>query len=433
MDANSDRSFTPEALTASGGKGHPADAGPGQLNAVDGRGPTRRKALRSARSLLIGAAIIFGFGGILVGLRYYAYARSHESTDDAFIEGDIVQISPQVTGHVSTVYVTDNQEVKPGDLLVAIDPRDFEAQLAQARANLAAGIARHRGATISVRVTETTSGASVRQSEAGVQAAQRQVEVARSQVAEARAKVAAADAEAARAAADAQRYERLLQYHAVSRQERDNAVATNRTAVANLDVARKSEQAAGDSLRQAEAQLGQANAQLASAQAAPDQVAHSRAQAEQAAAEIAQAQAAIQQAELDLSYTQISAPVAGRVTRKQVEAGDFVQAGQALMAIVPDRVWVIANFKETQLADIRPGEPVTIRVDAYPDKVFQGHVDSIQAGTGARFSLLPPENATGNYVKVVQRVPVKIVFDEPPDPQHPLGPGMSVVPEVRVR
>ena len=243
----------------------------------------------------------------------------------------------------------------------------------------------------------------------------------------------AAEAEATRAAVDVQRYERLLQSGGVSRQEADTAVATNRSAAANLDAARRGEQAAADNLRQQEALVAQERAKLASAKAAPDQVAYSRAQAEQAAAQTAQLEAALRQAELDLSYTKIVAPETGRITRKSVEPGGYVQVGQTLFSIVPDQVWVVANFKETQLRSMRPGQPATVKVDAYPDKRFRGHVDSIQAGSGAAFSLLPPENATGNYVKVVQRVPVKILIDESPDPHHVLGPGMSVVPEVTVR
>jgi membrane fusion protein (multidrug efflux system) len=224
-----------------------------------------------------------------------------------------------------------------------------------------------------------------------------------------------------------------LKYGAVSRQERDNAVATNDKAAADLDAAQRARQAVEDSLRQQQAQLAQERARLASAQAAPDQMAQSRAQADQLAAQIGQYEAAVHQAELDLSYTRLYAPESGRVTRKSVEPGAYVQVGQTLFSIVPDRVWVVANFKETQLRHMRAGQPATVRVDAYPDRIFHGHVDSIQAGSGARFSLLPPENATGNYVKVVQRVPVKIVIDETADPQRVLGPGMSVVPDVRVR
>jgi membrane fusion protein (multidrug efflux system) len=380
------------------------------------------------------AALVAGILGVaLVAARYYAYSASHESTDDAFIAGDVVAVSPRVAGSVAKVFVQDNQHVERGDVLLELDPRDFEARLAQARANLAAAISRHRSAEINVRVIDTTTGAGVEQAAAGVEAAQRQVDAARSRLGQARAQVVAAQAEATRAQADAERYESLFEDGAVSAQERDNAATLGRSAAANLEAAEKAEQAAADGLRLAESQFGEAKARLASANAAPSQVAYSQSQAESAAAETAQAEAAVRQAELDLSYTRIVAPEGGRATQKSVEPGSYVQIGQPLLSIVPDRLWVIANFKETQLRAMRPGQPVAITVDAYPTRTFRGHVDSVQAGAGAAFSLLPPENATGNYVKVVQRVPVKIVFDDPPDPQYVLGVGMSVVPTVTVR
>jgi membrane fusion protein (multidrug efflux system) len=377
--------------------------------------------------------LVVGLTALIVGVRYVRYAMNHESTDDAVVQAHVVAVSPRVASNVSRVHINDNWHVAQGDLLVELDPRDFEAKLAQARANLAGAVSQHRAATINVRVAETTYGAAMALGEAGVQTAQRQEEGAHSQVAQAQAKVVAAEAEATRAAADVKRYEELQQYGAVTRQERDQAVATNRTAAANLEAARKAEQAAVDSLRQVQSQIEEAKARLASARAAPEQVAYSRAQAVQVSDQIAQMEAAARQAELDLSYTKIYAPQSGRITRKSVEPGVYAQVGQTLFSIVPDQVWVVANFKETQLRYMRPGQPATVHVDAYPDKVFKGHVDSIQAGSGAAFSLLPPENATGNYVKVVQRVPVKIVIDEAPDPAHVIGPGMSVVPEVTVR
>ncbi len=289
--------------------------------------PTTKLRLR-VRPLILGLAAAALAAVTIAGTYYYSYANSHESTDDAFIAGHVVAVSPKVASYVARVHIDDNQRVKAGDLLVELDPRDFEAKLAQARANLAA-----------------------------------------------------AEAEAIRAHADVRRYEQLFQDKGVSQQDRDNAVAKDRTA----------------------------------------------------AAQTTQLEAAERQAELNISYTKIIAPEAGRITRKSVEPGDYVQIGQALFSIVPERVWVVANFKETQLAHMQPGQPVEIKVDAYPDKTFKGHVDSIQAGSGAAFSLLPPENATGNYVKVVQRVPVKILIDDPPDPAHVLGPGMSVVPTVKVK
>jgi len=379
-------------------------------------------------AVVVLAALLLAVGGT-----WWYRALGYVSTDDAFIEADVVTISPKVASLVARVAVNDNQTVRAGQLLVQLDPRDFEVKLAQVRANLAAAEAQQRAATINVGVIGTTADAGVDQAAAGVQMARRQVDGARSRLEQSRAQVSASQAQATLASADARRYEALLQDGAVSRQQRDDAVTASQTAAANLDAARKAQQAASQSLRQAEAQLRQAGARLAGAKAAPQQIAYSRAQAQQAAGQVAQLQAAVRQAELDLSYTKLYAPVAGRITRKSVQAGNYVQVSQALLSIVPQQVYVVANFKETQLAHMRPGQPVAVEVDAYPDKTFRGHVDSIQAGSGAAFSLLPPENATGNYVKVVQRVPVKILIDEPPDPAHVLGPGMSVVPTVKVR
>jgi membrane fusion protein, multidrug efflux system len=395
--------------------------------------PAGRPVRRYRRWGLFALGTVAVLAALTYGVQYIVHARGHESTDNAFIDAHIVGVSPKVASYVARVYVDDNTHVNAGDLLVALDPQDFEARLAQTRANLAAAVQEHRAAALNVRVVERTKGAGVQQAEAAVATAERQVDGAHSRLEQSRAQVVAAEAEATRAAADVRRYENLLKYGAVSHQERDNAVATTDKAAADLDATRRAQQAAVDSLRQQQAQLAQERARLESAQAAPDEMAQSRAQADQLAAQISQYEAAVHQAELELSYTKLYAPESGRVTRKSVEPGAYVQVGQTLFSIVPDRVWVVANFKETQLRHMRPGQPATVWVDAYPDRVFHGHVDSIQAGSGARFSLLPPENATGNYVKVVQRVPVKIVIDEAPDPQHVLGPGMSVVPEVRIR
>ena len=427
------------------------------------------------RPLMIAAAAVVLLVGIIFGTRYYLHAISHESTDDAFIDGHIIQISPKVSGHVIKLHITDNQQVNEGDLLVEIDPRDFEARLAQARASLLAAQARHNSSQINVKLTSATSSAAVMQASSGlgqatsnVQSTRAQTEVMRSRLDQARVQIktaqanaeqaraqsAAADAEATRAAADVTRYQQLYDRDEVSHQQFDQAVAAARVGKAQLEAARlkvaatdmqvadalAAEEVAANGLLQAESQIqesqarvGEARGQLAGANAAPDQVAASRSQVNVSSAEIEQAQAAVQQAELELSYTRIFAPESGRVTRKAVEEGALLQVGQVLFAIVPDDLWVNANFKETQLTFMQPGQSVEIDVDAYPDKAFRGHVDSIQAGSGAAFSLLPPENASGNYVKVVQRVPVKIVFDEPPDPTHSLGPGMSVVPEVKVK
>jgi membrane fusion protein (multidrug efflux system) len=427
------------------------------------------------RPPVIAASVVVLLVLIIFGARNYLHAISHESTDDAFIDGHIIQISPKVSGNVIKLHITDNQQVKEGELLVEIDPRDFEARLAQAKASLLAAQARHNSSQINVKLTSATSSAAVMQASSGLgqatsnvqstraqtgvmrsrlDQARVQIKTAQANAEQARAQSAAADAEATRAAADVKRYQQLYDRDEVTRQQLDQAIATARVGNAQLDAARLKVAAADmqvadavaaeavaangllqseSQIRESQARVGQARGQLAGANAAPEQVAASRSQVNVSSAEIEQAQAAVQQAELELSYTRIFAPESGRVTRKAVEEGALLQVGQVLFAIVPDDLWVNANFKETQLTFMRPGQPVEIDVDAYPDKAFRGHVDSIQAGSGAAFSLLPPENASGNYVKVVQRVPVKIVFDEPPDPTHSLGPGMSVVPEVKIK
>lgn len=419
-------------------------------------------------------AVVVAIGAFL-GFRYWMYARAHESTDDAFIDGEVVQISPKVSGQVLRVYVSDNQQVKEGDLLVEIDPRDFEARLAQAKGALETALAQQRQAQAGVALTRANTSASRQQAAAGVEQARSGVQTARAAAAaesrrvnqaasavtaaqatvqQARSQVAAAEAEAKRASADVARYQQLYERDEISRQRLDQAIAASTTATAQLNAARQrvaatesqvnearaAQAVAAENARRAEAQIGTAQAQvgeaqgkLAQANTAPQQIATSQAQVETAGANIEQLRAQVREAELQLSYTKIHAPSAGRVTRKNVEEGTLVQTGQPLMALVTGDLWVTANFKENQIDQIQPGQPVEIKVDAYSSHTFQGHVDSIQAGSGAAFSILPPENATGNYVKVVQRVPVKIVFDENPSSRYVLGPGMSVEPVVRVK
>jgi membrane fusion protein (multidrug efflux system) len=435
---------------------------------------TAKRPIYKRPGFLIIALLIISLATIF-GIRYYRYASTHEDTDDAFIEGHVIQVSPQVSGHVSAVHVTDNQEVKEGDLLVEIDPRDYEAQVAQAEAALNAAMTRQRAAEINVGLTSTTSQAQVQQASSGVQLARQSVQTSKATVGssagkaaeahagvatatanaqQAAAQVTAAEAEAARTNADVARYEQLYSRDEVSRQQLDVARAAAQSANANLEAARRRVAASQAQVAQAEAnaasadhdvlvaqsQVGEANAkvgtaqgQLSAANAAPQQVESSKAESKTASAEVQRAQATLDQAKLQLSYTKIYAPQSGRVGRKNVEIGNFIQPGQALMAVVPDQVWVTANFKETQLTNMRPGQPADVRVDAYPGKVFHGHVDSIQPGTGSRFSLLPAENASGNYVKVVQRVPVKIVIDQTAEATQLLVPGMSVLPEVKVK
>ena len=340
--------------------------------------PNRRSRRRWRLILGIGLPLIL-IGGFLY---YWFYMRPYESTDDAFIEGNVIPIAPQVSGRVTKLLVQDNEQVKEGGLLLQIDPRDYEARLAQAQAALVAARSR-------------------------LEQAKAQVDTDRAKVHQEQASLSAAQSEAERAQADLKRYQ-AVQSQAVSRTQLDLAAAQARSTAAAVAVAQSREKAA-------EAQVVLSKAAVQTAQA-----------------EVERAQASVQEAQLELSYTHVKAPEAGFVTHRTVEAGTYVQPGQVLLALVPPRVWVVANFKETQLTDMKPGQPVQVNVDAYPDHSFPAHVDSIQRGSGARFSLLPPENASGNYVKVVQRVPVKIVFNQPPDPNLPLGPGMSVVPVVNV-
>ncbi len=342
--------------------------------------PPPKKARRRSPFIIV-AAILVVLVGVL--LYYFFFVAPYESTDDAFIDGHAIAIAPQVAGRVARLLVDDNQDVKKGELLIEIDPRDYQTRLAQARANLAAARSR-------------------------LEQAKAQLTVDQAKTEEERANVVATEAESTRAQADLKRYQ-AVESRAVSQSQIDLAVAQAQSSTAQVDVARSKVQAA-------DAQAG-----------------FSKVSIETATADVAQNEALLHQAELDLSYATLVAPEDGRVTHRTVEAGNYVQIGQALLAIVPRNVWITANFKETQLAHMKPGQPVSVRVDAFPQLRLKAHVDSVQAGTGAQFSLLPPENAAGNYVKVVQRVPVKIVFDEIPDPTIVLPLGASVVPEVRVK
>ncbi|MGP8237424.1 MAG: HlyD family secretion protein [Limisphaerales bacterium] len=332
-------------------------------------------------------AIVLAVVGLLIvvaaSLYYFRFIAPFETTDNASIEGHVTPIAPQVAGRVAQLLVQDNQAVKRGDVLLEIDSRDYEAKLEQARAGLAAAKSQLAQANAQFAVDQAKAG-------------------------EEKASVIAAEAEASRAQADLKRYQ-AVESRAVSRSQLDLVESQARSAAAQVEVAR-------NKVLAAEAQVGLSQASI-----------------QNAAADIRQSEAAILQAELNLSYTKVTAPEDGHVTRRTVEQGAFVQPGQALMAMVSRPLWIIANFKETQLARMRVGQPVEIEVDAYPGRRFGGHVESIQSGSGARFSMFPPENATGNFIKVVQRVPVKILFDAVPNLDLTLGPGMSVEPSVRVK
>lgn len=354
----------------------------------------------------------------VVGGRYYIASRPFEKTDDAFIEGDIIGISPQVSGEALQVLVETNQEVEAGDLLLIIDPEYYEDRLAHQGASIALAKARRRTAESNVKLVRMTTKARLQQVEA-------ETLEARAGLEEARAQVDAAVAEAIRAELEFERHQ-SGDDSIFTQREIDSASSLVRIARAELAKSRKRVAAAEAAI---EVVLGR----LADARSGQQRVKVQEMEVEQYAAEVEVERAALKQIELDLGRTKIYAPVAGRVTRKSVDEGEQLRVGQRLMAIVPKEVWVVANFRETQLTDMKPGQPVEIRVDTYPGTLFMGTVESIQSGTGARFSLFPPQNATGNYVKVVQRIPVKILFDDPPDGGYLLVPGMSVVPRVRVR
>jgi membrane fusion protein, multidrug efflux system len=342
------------------------------------------------RQIILAVVSVVVLLGLIWLYQRWSYGRSHESTDNAQVDGHIVPVLAKVGGYVQTVTVAENDSVRAGQLLVQIDDAEYRQRLAQAEADLQAAYA------------SAGVGPGTGQAEA-------QVATASGQQAALQAQIAAARANAQRADADLARSEELARQQIISRQQ--------------LDALRSGAEAARANLLAVERQASAASGTVASAQAGV-RLAHARVQS---------AAAARDNAALQLQYTKVLAPESGAVSRKSVEVGQLVQPGQPLMAIVADTgIWVTANFKETQLNDIRPGQAVEITVDAYPGRVFRAHVDSIQAGTGSRFSMIPPENATGNYVKVVQRVPVKIVFDEPPDQNRMLAPGMSVTPEVKV-
>jgi membrane fusion protein, multidrug efflux system len=393
------------------------DSGSQPQPTTPGRGSRPKRPRRKKWGL---AGAVLALVALAAVIPYYLHAISHESTDDAFIDGSIISVSPRVAGHVARVWVTDNQKVKAGDLLVELDPRDFQARLDAARATLHADEAANRSRDIEIRLVSTSASAGLNEAEAAVVAS-------RAALDQVKAESMAAEAKYQQAAQDLRRYEEMARSNTISPQQLDHAKTAERMAATERD-------AAGRKVAARQAQLQQSQARMTTARSAPMLIAKSNSKAEESKADVEKSRAEVEQATLNLSYTNIRAPADGYVTRKNVDPGAFVQVGQSLMAIVSPQVWVTANFKETQLTRMHPGQPATVKVDAYPDATFHGRVDSIQRGTGSRFSLLPPENATGNYVKVVQRIPVKIVFDQSAElAKYQLVPGMSVIPEVDIK
>jgi membrane fusion protein (multidrug efflux system) len=376
------------------------------------------------------------------------WTAGRESTDDAQIDARVTQIASRVGGTVARVAVNDNQRVEAGAVLVELDRRDYQVAVDKARAELADAEANAVAARSNVPITATTAASGVTtarggvaQAQGAVAASEKEVEAARARVAAAQARQREAEAMAAKAARDVDRLRGLLAKDEIAQQQFDAAVATAEAQKAGADSARSLVVEAEAGIRVAESRLiqarageQQAHAELESARTGPEQVTATKARAASAEARVMQARATLAQAELNLQYTTVTAPASGIVSKKGVTAGQVVQPGQPLLALVQiDDVWVTANFKETQLKDMRPGQRTTISVDALGGREFNGKVDSIAGATGARFSLLPPENATGNFVKIVQRVPVKIVLEQAQNTEHLLRPGMSVVPTVYTR
>ncbi len=358
-----------------------------------------------------------------------------EDTDDAQINGHLIQISSRISGQVVKVDVDENQLVKAGDEIAQLDPRDYQVAVENAEAALASSQAAAAAAQVSVPITSINTGSNLASAALDISGAHAQVSQAQQQLVAAEARVAQADANNVKAQADLARYRPLVEKDVISKQQFDAAVAAADAAKAALADAKASQQAAGDGVRVARDREAQAQAQYKYAQTGPQQVAAQNARARQAEAQVKQAQAQLDQARLNLSYTKIVAPTDGIVTRKSVEINQNVGVGQNLLTLVSlEDIWVTANFKETQLRHMAAGQPVEIRVDA-TGKDYKGKVTQIGGATGSVLSLFPPENATGNYVKVVQRVPVRIDLTDlkNEDPNHLLRPGLSVEPKVRVK
>ncbi len=392
-------------------------------NASAKRKPRTKILLGVAGVLLITAAAAAG---------YYFFA-GWESTDDAQIDGYVNPISSRVAGYITKVYVEDNQYVKAGTLLAQIDPTDYQVALGSAQATLANDRATADASQVNVPITSVNAVSQITSAQADVDNSRAAISGSEKRLAAARATLLQAEANNAKAQDDVKRYKQLVDKQEIAEQQYVQAVQTANATAAAVEVAAANVQADQDGVTQAQGKSDQAVAALESARTGPQQVRIQQSRAVAAAALAEKSQEAVEQAQLNLNYTRIMAPVDGLIAKRSVQVGEYVAPGQQLLAVVPlEDIWVTANFKETQLKNVRPGQPVEIFVDAY-GRDYTGHVESIAGGTGAIFSLLPPENATGNYVKVVQRVPVRLRFDQGQDPDHRLRPGLSVEPKVKVQ
>ncbi len=395
-------------------------------------------------ALGLGAVVAGGFG-----FRWWQYASTHQETDNATVTGHVFQIGSRIPGTVQAVPVEDNQQVQSGDVLVQLDPADYQLKLQQAQAALAVAQRQAETAQAGILLSGQTAQGQNTQAQGDINRALASISTAQAAVSEAEAGVPVAQAELtqmqanlSKVKADLDRYQSLYSSGAVSKQQLDSAQAAYDTALAQKNAAAQRVNQSQAKLAQAQQGVSQAQAQLETsrgglqeAQAGEQQTEVSRRQYAAANAAIAQAKSSLAEAQLQLSYTNIKAPAAGHIGRKTVEVGERVQAGQALMAVVGNEIWVTANFKETQIGQMQPGQPVEVKIDAFPGQSFTGKVNSFSPASGAEFALLPPDNATGNFTKVVQRIPVKVVLDAESVKGYEsrITPGMSAVVAVEVK
>ena len=388
--------------------------------------PTTRRITKRRRNIAISVVVLVVLIG---GFFLWRYLSSYESTDDAQADVHLYPVSARVAGYVVRVNVDDNQWVEEGTVLVEIDPKDYEVAVAQAQANLSNAEATAQSLNITVPITSVNSSSQLTSTESDIENTKAGVIAAEKQLNAAHAQLEQAEANDVKAQDDLRRYKLLVDKREVAEQVYDQALAAARSSTATVAASRANESAAQQFVVQARSRVVQADANHQSAETGPQQVSSSRSRARAAIADMEEKRALLEQARLNLQYTKIIAPVSGEVN-KTVVVGLNIQAGQQLLTVVPlDQVWVTANFKETQLKRMRVGQKAEIHIDS-TGRTLKGHVDSIAGATGPLFSLLPPENATGNYVKIVQRVPVKIVLDPGENRDRQLRPGMNVVPDV---
>jgi len=390
--------------------------------------PSRTQSPGFRIGLAIGLVVL-----LVAGIFVYRYVMSYESTDDAQVDGHVNSISARITGHVIKLNVDDNQYVKAGTVLVEIDPADYQVAYDRAKADFEDAQAAAEAAGVNVPITSVNTTSQVSASAADVTSARAGIQVAQQQFEAAKAQLQEAEANNVKAQNDLVRYKQLVDKQEISQQQYDTAIAAAKASAASVEAARASADAAQQQVTQAQGKLVQAQANQSYANTAPRQMEVIRARAASALAQTQQKKADLDQAALNLQYTKIIAPVNGIVSDRTVEVGQNVAPGQELLKVINlDDVWITANYKETQLRNMKAGQRVSIEVDANGRK-YNGKVDSVAGASGARFSLLPPENATGNYVKVVQRIPVKIVLDKGSNDDHQLRPGMSVTPKIWIR